>query len=162
MAALPSPGAAFHLQMLGAGVAARLTVNPFRGSCLMKAGPVWFLEEPHGYRFVVSDEWVERHHSVAARALAAIESIAGANNGYADIGPSAVVAAAVQSMGNTVVASLNLHGCPTYRAFTKRAQECLAREPFGRSTYAAVALVAEGPDYEGAILARQEAHADWL
>lgn len=79
MAALPSPGGAFHLQMLGAGVAARLTVNPFRGSCLMKAGPVWFLEEPHGYRFVVSDEWVERHHSVAARALAAIDTPTGAN-----------------------------------------------------------------------------------
>lgn len=93
----------------------------------------------------------------SARILQAIENIELANNGYAFIGHDAQIAQAVEAAGYVVLYVPNLHGRKEYKGFTKRAQECLKREPFGVSTYAPAArTIIPEFDYEGAILARQE------
>jgi len=99
-------------------------------------------------------------HTAATSALIldAIQSVLLANNGYADIGMNAEVAAAMETAGFVVIRTTNLHGNPVNRAFTKKAQECLRVEPFGVSTYKAFTTRQDAPDYEGAILARGERH----
>jgi len=57
------------------------------------------------------------------------------NNGYADIGTNPTVATALQTAGFTVIATIDQFGRRVYRAFTKKAQEALSKEPFGISTY---------------------------
>lgn len=91
-----------------------------------------------------------------AAILAAIGAILLANNGHADIGTDAAVIAGVEAAGFVVIASKTLHGAPTFRGFTKAAQAALAVSPFGVSTYAAPSRRVELPDYEAAILARQD------
>lgn len=88
--------------------------------------------------------------------LAAIASIKMGNNGYADIGRDEAVARAVGQSGFTVVASTDLHGQPTFKGFTPAAQAALAAEAYGESTYKPVSQAQDEPDYEGAILNRQE------
>lgn len=90
----------------------------------------------------------------------AVQSVSGANNGYADIGRNEEVAARVERAGLIVIRTRDLHGNPVFRGFTPAAQKALAVSPFGVSTYkpAATPLGVQG-DMEGAILARQEARS---
>lgn len=88
----------------------------------------------------------------------AIRAIEAGNNGYADIGNRPEVIEAVRAAGYCVILTHNIHGVPTHRGFTKRAQQALAVEPFGRSTYAAPRQQLDTPDFEGAILARDARH----
>jgi hypothetical protein len=157
------PGAlGFVLEALeGGGFAARLLVNPGRGHWLRKAGPVFLIQEHTGYSYAIAEQWVAAHHATAARALAAAEAVALANNGYADIGDDADLAASLQAAGFAVIRTSSLHGRPVFRAFTARAQSTLRREPFGVSTYKAPpAKLLPEHDYEAAILDRQERHLD--
>lgn len=94
---------------------------------------------------------------IEAQVERAIASVRLANNGYADIGGDAGVAALVEKAGLVVIRTTDLHGNAVFRGFTPRAQRALMESPFGRPTYAAPSkdLVIE-VDVEGAILARQE------
>lgn len=94
---------------------------------------------------------------VSARILSAMEAVTSANNGYADIGMNPKVAEALRAAGFVVLASKNLHGTPTFRGFTQAAQKALAGAPYAVSIYKDVPARVEQPDFEGAILARQEA-----
>lgn len=91
----------------------------------------------------------------------AIQSIELGNNGYANIGNDECLARAVIDQGYSVIRSRDLHGHPVFKGFTKAAQAALRQEPFGVSNYGAnlrsSPMMTEGPDYEEAILARQEA-----
>ena len=88
------------------------------------------------------------------------QSVERGNNGYADIGNDPEVVQGLIERGFTVIRSTNLHGRPTHKAFTKQAQERLKGEPFAVSTYRPPASTIPGqerePDYEAAILERQE------
>ena len=99
-------------------------------------------------------------HTPAASALIldAMKSVLLANNGYADIGMNAEVAAAMETAGFVVIRTTNLHGNPVNRAFTKAAQESLRTSPHGISTYKDFTTRQDAPDYEGAILARNDRH----
>ena len=94
---------------------------------------------------------------IEAQVESAIESVRLANNGYADIGSDARVAARVEQAGLVVIRTTDLHGKAVFRGFTPRAQRALMASPFGQTTYSAPSkdLVIE-VDTEGAILARQE------
>lgn len=92
-----------------------------------------------------------------AAIFAAIESIEMGNNGHADIGTDDAIGDAVRSAGYTVIRTTDLHGRPVLRGFTKAAQAALAAGD-GVSTYKAFTPRMELPDYEGAILARDERH----
>lgn len=94
----------------------------------------------------------------ACRILQAISAILSANNGYADIGRSTVIADAVTTAGFVVITTSDLHGNQVYRGFTQAAQSALAVEPFGVSTYRRPSQRVESPDYEAAILARNDRH----
>jgi hypothetical protein len=157
-----SPGAlGFVLEVLeGVGLAARLLVNPGKGHWLRKSGPGFLIQERTGYRFTIAHQWVTAHHALASRSLAAAQAVELANNGHADIGDDADVAASLQAAGFTVLRTMSLHGRPVFRAFTARAQNALRSEPFGVSTYQPRTTLRLEHDYEGAILARQERHMD--
>ena len=92
---------------------------------------------------------------ISARIIDAMQSITLGNNGYADIGPNETIADACRAAGFVVIRSTNLHGRPTYKGFTKAAQEALRGEPYAVSTYKPIEH-RDDFDYEGAILARQE------
>lgn len=93
---------------------------------------------------------------VTAKVFAAIDAIVTANNGYADIGNDAEVARAVELAGFVVICTMNLHGLPVFRGFTQAAQAALRVSPHGVSTYKSFTTAPELPDYEAAILARQD------
>lgn len=92
-----------------------------------------------------------------AAIFAAITSIELGNNGHADIGTDEVIGDAVRAAGYTVIRTTNLHGAPVLRGFTKAAQKALAAGD-GVSTYKPVSSSLDAPDYEGAILARNDRH----
>ena len=94
----------------------------------------------------------------SAKILKAMNDVTASNNGYADIGHNPDIANALFLAGFVVIESTNLHGNPTFKAFTKRAQEALRFSQFGESTYRAPTATSNqyGGDIEGAILARQE------
>jgi hypothetical protein len=99
-----------------------------------------------------------------APVAAAIASINLGNNGYADIGTSPALAAAVEAAGYPVLHARDLHGNPVYRGYTPRAyairQDELKRQStrFARSGGGICRdLSGYTFDAEGAILARQEA-----
>lgn len=140
------------------GFAACLAVNPAKGQWLRKAGPVYLIQEAGGYCYAIGEQWVMTHHRKAARVLRAIEAIELGNNGYADIGTDAGIAQAVEAAGLTVIRTSDLHGRPVYRGFTARAQAALRDQPTARSTYTAPSQALDLPDYEAAILARQQRH----
>ena len=72
---------------------------------------------------------------ITALVLKALDAVVSANNGYADIGNNADVAHAVSLAGFTVIHTANLHGNPTYKAFTQAAQSALRVSEFGVSIY---------------------------
>jgi hypothetical protein len=90
--------------------------------------------------------------NTAALILKAIQAVTLANNGYADIGPSKTVADAVALAGFKVAPGKSLHGVPTFYAFTQTAAAALHTESPKQPRQ-----FTDGPDYEGMILARQEA-----
>lgn len=92
----------------------------------------------------------------SARILAAMQSVMLSNNGYADIGYNPDIANALHLAGFIVIESTNLHGMPTFKAFTKAGQAALRFAPHAFSTYRPIMYAADTIDYEGAILARQE------
>lgn len=91
-----------------------------------------------------------------AAIFTAIESVMLGNNGYANIGTDALVADAVRAAGFTVILSRDLFGNPVYKGFTSaghaaaisEAPKMVSRIDMNRRAFA--------PDYEGAILDRQE------
>lgn len=96
--------------------------------------------------------------TLETKVAAAIESINLGNNGYADIGNNREVADKVAEQGYIVLRTKNLHGLPVYRGFTKKSQEALSQEAFGVPMVNPCLSIniGEQPDYEAAILARQE------
>lgn len=92
----------------------------------------------------------------AAAIFEAIESVMLGNNGYANIGTDALVAGAVRAAGFMVILSRDLFGNPVYKGFTAAgraatiadAPKMVSRIDMRRNDFA--------PDYEGAILDRQE------
>jgi hypothetical protein len=99
-------------------------------------------------------------HEQTAKIFAAMQAIELANNGYAFlghiIGKDADLAKALTDAGYTVRMLPNLHGRMEYKGFTARAaQFILAHCAMPAITRERVTL-SDGPDYEGAILARQE------
>lgn len=100
-------------------------------------------------------------HEQTAKIFAAMQSIELANNGYAFIGhiigKDADLAQALTVAGYKVISAPNLHGRMEYKGFTARAAETLSIEHFATpATARAPRQWSDGPDYEGAILARQE------
>jgi RIO-like serine/threonine protein kinase len=100
-------------------------------------------------------------HEQTAKIFAAMKDIELANNGYAFIGhiigKDADVAQALTSAGYKVITAPNLHGRMEYKGFTARAAESLSIEHFSMPAVARTPRQwSEAPDYEGAILARQE------
>lgn len=99
-----------------------------------------------------------------AQAVAhACAEIDAGNNGWADIGANSSVADGVRAAGYVVIEARNVWGNPTFKGYTRRAQESMRAEwaangaaGYAVSTYKAPSQRVEGPDYEGAILARQE------
>lgn len=153
----------FVIERTAEGFAAKLLANPAKGAWLRKVGAGgYLLREPNGYRFTIAEAWVTAHHAGAARALAAVEAIELGNNGHADIGADEATANAVEAAGFTVIRTKDLHGRLVYRGFTARAQAALRGAPYGASTYGKPSQALDLPDYEAAILARQERHFEGI
>lgn len=91
--------------------------------------------------------------------LRTILDIEAGNNGWSFIPSHAWLHEALTAAGYTVLASLDFHGRPAFKGYTKRAQQALRGEPFAQSTYKPVRVDEQTPDYEGAILDRQEREA---
>jgi hypothetical protein len=101
-------------------------------------------------------------HEQTALIFAAMQAIELANNGYAFlghiIGKDADLAQALTSAGYKVITAPNLHGRMEYKGFTARAAESLSIEHFSTPAVARTPRQwSDGPDYEGVILARQDA-----
>lgn len=79
------------------------------------------------------------------------------NNGWSIIPACPVVQSGLQAAGYVVIASRDYHGRPCFKGYTKKAQSALQGQEYGQSTYRPSSRIAvDVPDYEGAILARQE------
>jgi hypothetical protein len=99
-------------------------------------------------------------HEQTAKIFAAMQEIELANNGYAFlghiIGKDEELAQAVTDAGYTVRMLPNLHGRMEYKGFTASAAQFILAHCATPATARATRQSADGPDYEGAILARQE------
>jgi hypothetical protein len=94
----------------------------------------------------------------SALILRTMQDIEAGNNGWSFIPSHAWLHDALTTAGYTVLASLDYHGRPAFKGYTKRAQESLRGAAYAQSTYKPV-RVDHAPDYEGAILDRQERDA---
>ena len=94
----------------------------------------------------------------SAAILRVAQDIELSNNGWSIIPDCPVVHSGLQAAGYVVIASLDYHGRPCWKGYTKRAQAALKGQEYGQSTYRPSSRIAsvDVPDYEGAILARQE------
>lgn len=93
------------------------------------------------------------------KVFACMNDLALSNNGYTTT-HNKEVADVMAFSGFTVISSSDLHGKSCFKIFTKQGQDALRNEKFGVSTYmtpAQVLCTIDAVDYEGAILARQEA-----
>lgn len=86
----------------------------------------------------------------------AIESVMLGNNGYANIGTDATVADAVRAAGFTVVLTKDLFGRPVYKGFTAAGRAAAIADAPKMVSRIDLRAPAFTPDYEGAILNRQE------
>lgn len=94
----------------------------------------------------------------------AITDIEAGNNGWSFIGSADWLHTALQAAGYTVIASRDFHGAPAFKGYTRRAQQALNGAPYAVSNYNTVKDAyyntakdaSPAPDYEAAILARQE------
>lgn len=94
----------------------------------------------------------------SAAILRAAQDIELSNNGWSIIPACPIVQSGLQAAGYVVIAALDYHGRPVYKGYTKKAQAALQGQEYGQSTYRPSSRIAsvDVPDYEGAILARQE------
>ena len=86
----------------------------------------------------------------------AIRNIEAGNNGWSFIPAHAWLHQALQATGYVVVRKTDFHGLPAYAGYTRAAQAALRGQPYAESTYKPAAHHIGAPDYEAAILARQE------
>jgi hypothetical protein len=87
----------------------------------------------------------------------AITETEASNNGWSFIASHDWLHAALQAAGYTVIRSTDYSGRPAFKAYTRAAQSALRGQPYAVSNYATVQQLHAEPDYEAAILARQEA-----
>lgn len=87
----------------------------------------------------------------------AITEIEAGNNGWAFIGSADWLHTALTTAGYTVIASRDFHGMPAFKGYTRRAQQALRGAEYAETTYKLARTTDAGPDYEAAIMARQEA-----
>ena len=94
----------------------------------------------------------------SAAILQAAQEIELGNNGWSFIPACPVLHSGLQAAGYVVIASTDYHGRPCFKGYTKRAQAALKGQEYARSTYTPSSRIAgvDAPDFEGAILARQE------
>ena len=93
----------------------------------------------------------------SATILRVAQDIELSNNGWSIIPACPIVQSGLQAAGYVVIASLDYHGRPCFKGYTKKAQAALRGQEYGQSTYRPSSRIGvDVPDYEGAILARQE------
>ena len=102
----------------------------------------------------------------SAAILRAMQDIELANNGWSFIPADEAVHAGLQAAGYVVLRSTDGHGRPAWRGYTRRAQESLRADRAAgvpvSTDYRIYRQEHAMPDYEGAILARQEREMmDW-
>jgi hypothetical protein len=101
----------------------------------------------------------------SAAILSAAHDVLLGNNGWAFVSGERWLLDGLQAAGFTVIRSRDWHGRPAWKAYTRAAQDALrAHGDDGwstESTYKRARQMTEGPDYEAAILARQERQADY-
>lgn len=103
----------------------------------------------------------------SAAILRAAESILEGNNGWSFISAERWLHEGLQAAGFVVLRSTDFHGRPAWKGYTRASQVALRKEatvhPWAaESTYKTAPARSEGPDYEAAILARQERQMmDW-
>lgn len=89
--------------------------------------------------------------------LSAMSDVEAGNNGWAYVPGHRWLLSALQTAGYTVMASRDWHGNPgAYKAYTPKAQASLRQETWAESNYNPSPLRSDEPDYEAAILDRQE------
>jgi hypothetical protein len=95
----------------------------------------------------------------SAAILRAANEVLMGNNGWAFVPDARWLLDGLQTAGFVVVRSRDWHGRPAWKAYTREAQDALRADAAAglpvESTYKPVRLI-ESPDYEAAILARQE------
>lgn len=102
----------------------------------------------------------------SAAILRAMADIEAGNNGWSFIPADSAVHAGLRAAGYTVLRSTDGHGRPAWRGYTRRAQESLRVDravglPVS-TDYRVYRQEHAMPDYESAILARQERETmDW-
>jgi hypothetical protein len=97
----------------------------------------------------------------SAAILRAAHDVMMGNNGWAFVSGERWLLDGLQAAGFTVIRSRDWHGRPAWKAYTRAAQDALradaAEHPWhAETTYKPMRHRTEGPDYEAAILARQE------
>lgn len=103
----------------------------------------------------------------SAAILRAAESILMGNNGWSFIGADRWLHEGLTAAGFVVLRSTDFHGRPAWKGYTRASQDALredaVKHPWStESTYKPARRWTEGPDYEAAILARQEREMmDW-
>ena len=102
----------------------------------------------------------------SASILRAMQDIEMGNNGWSYIPADEAVRAGLQAAGYVVLRSTDGHGRPAWRGYTRRAQESLRADRAAgvpvSTDYRIYRQEYAMPDYEAAILARQErATMDW-
>ena len=101
-----------------------------------------------------------------AAILRAMTDIELGNNGWSFIPADSAIHAGLQAAGYVVLRSTDGHGRPAWRGYTRAAQEALRADRAAgvpvSTDYRAWRQEHAAPDYESAILARQErATMDW-
>ena len=101
-----------------------------------------------------------------AAILRAMQDIELGNNGWSFIPADEAVHAGLRAAGYVVLRSTDGHGRPAWRGYTRRAQESLRADRAAgvpvSTDYRVFRQEHAMPDYEGAILARQERETmDW-
>lgn len=101
-----------------------------------------------------------------AAILRAMQDIEGGNNGWSYVPADLAVRDGLKAAGYVVLRSVDGHGRETWRGYTRRAQESLRAERAAgvpmSTDYRVYRQEHAAPDFEGAILARQERETmDW-
>jgi hypothetical protein len=101
----------------------------------------------------------------SAAILRAAHDVLMGNNGWAFVPGERWLLDGLQAAGFTVVRSRDWHGRPAWKAYTRAAQDALRADAAAghpvETTYKPARQWTDGPDYEAAILARQERQADY-
>ena len=96
----------------------------------------------------------------SAAILRAAHDVLMGNNGWAFVPDARWLLDGLQAAGFTVIRSRDWHGRPAWKAYTRASQDALRADATAglpvETTYKPMQHRTEGPDYEAAILARQE------